>query len=104
MAIPLNELFAGGELRPNEIITLNINVNAMEKPSMNSGESEGFQERMGGRSAGGISGFSGGRSMGGSRSGSSRLRGGYHGNRSGDRCGLYEKAKFKQKFTLAGNL
>ncbi len=107
--IPLKELFDGEVFLPNELITLNITVNAMEKPAMTQGEGEGYQERGGGRSGGGISGFSGGRSgagrsTGGGRSGGGMSRGGSRGNRSLGQSGLYEKATFKQKFTLAGNL
>ena len=101
MAIPLKQLFTAGEFQPNEILTLNITVNAMERPQMNSGADESYMGRGGGRS-GGRSG--GGRSMGGGRSGGGMSHGG--GSRSfgsGGQGGLFEKASFKQKFTFAKN-
>ena len=105
MAIPLKELFTSGEFQPNEVVTLNITVNAMERAPTDSGAAEGFGER-GGRSGGGgsIGRSGGGRSMGGGRSGGGMSRGGgSRGMGSGQRSGLFEKASFKQKFTLVRN-
>ena len=102
MAIPLKQLFTAGEFQPNEILTLNITVNAMERPQMNSGVDEGYPQRSGGRSGGGRSG--GGRSMGGGRSGGGMSHdGGSRSFVSGGQGGLFEKASFKQKFTFAKN-
>ncbi len=97
MAIPLKEFFTGGKFQPTEIITLNITVNAMKKPQMNSGVNEGYSDRSGGRSGDG-------RSMGRGRSGGGMSHGGRSRDfGSGEQGGLFEKASFKQKFTLAAN-
>ncbi|MCX6237001.1 MAG: hypothetical protein NTY07_05470, partial [Bacteroidia bacterium] len=115
IAIPLKELMAENLVQLDELITLNVAVNALERPSSGGGQSG----RGGGRSGGGMSemsgggmggGMGGGRSgggrggMGGGRSGGmSRGGGGYSGNSSGDISGLFERVSFKQKFTLAKN-
>jgi len=102
MAIPLRELYAQNRLQLNELITLNITVKAMERPSFNNGNNGGVSPNgaiagMGG-GRGGRGGMGGGMSRGGmSRGGSS------HENSSGDRSGMFEQASFKQKFKLVQN-
>ena len=113
IAIPLKELMADHSAQLDELITLNVSVNALSKPS-GGGERAGRAGRgsrsggemsemgmgmegggMGGRSGGGRGGMGGGRSGGMSRGG-----GGYSEGGSPDRTGLSEKVSFKQKFTL----
>ena len=109
IAIPLKELMAGNSVQLDELITLNVSVNAMDRPSgsadrggragRGSGGSRSELSDMGGgmqggsRSGGGRGGMGGGRPGGMSRGGS--------GSGSGDRSGLSERASFKQKFTLS---
>ena len=109
IAIPLKELMVENSVQLDELITLNVAVNAMERSVSRGGDREdrsrsggemsemdggGMDGRMGGRSGGGRGGMGGGRAGGMSRGG------GYGGNSSGDRSGLSERASFKQKFTL----
>ena len=114
IAIPLKELMVENFIQLDELITLNITVNALQRPSSGGGEGRGQSDRGdemsgmgGGRQGGGMGGMGGGRSggrMGGGRSGGGMSRGGgYSENGSGDRSSLFEKASFKQKFTLAKN-
>ena len=116
IAIPLKELMAGNSAQLDELINLNVSVNAMDRPTggdrgdregragRSGGGSRGEMSEMGGgmegggRSGGGRGGMGGG--MGGGRGGMSRGGGGYSNGGSGDRTGLFEKASFKQKFTL----
>ena len=117
-AIPLKELMAGNVVQLDELITLNVAVNALDRPSSGGGERGSQSGRSGGRSGGGMSemgggmeggGMGGGRSgggrggMGGGRGGMSRGGGGYSNGGSGDRSGMFEKVSFKQKFTLSKN-
>jgi len=113
IAIPLKELIADHSAQLDELITLNVSVNALSKPSgggdrsgrsgrssRSGGEMSGMGAGMegggmGGRSGGGRGGMGGGRSGGMSRGG-----GGYSEGGSGDRSGMSEKVSFKQKFTL----
>lgn len=110
MSIPLTELMDGNFIHLNELITLNIAVNALDRPSFARGERGDQSGRIGGRPDGAMSGMGGGRqggAMGGGRggmgsgSGGGMSRGGYGGNSPGDRSSLFEKVSFKQKFTLA---
>lgn len=106
IAIPLKELFPSDLIRLDELITLNVTVNALERPTSGGGSS-GDHSGMGGRRpGGGMGGMSGGRrgegmqgGMGGYRSGGEMDRQGAPGNRGA----LFEKVSFKQKFTLTGN-
>jgi hypothetical protein len=116
IAIPLKELMAGNSAQLDELINMNVSVNAMDRPTggdrgdregragRSGGGSRGEMSEMGGgmegggRSGGGRGGMGGG--MGGGRGGMSRGGGGYSNGGSGDRTGLFEKASFKQKFTL----
>lgn len=111
IAIPLQELFAENTIRLNELITLEVNVNAATRPSGNGGagrEQFGGGE-MGGRMGGGMRG--GGGRMGGGMSGfggGGEMRGGMEGGSRGgegmsDRSAMFEKASFKQKFKLTDN-
>lgn len=113
LAIPLKELMTGNSVHLDELITLNISVNAMDRPTTD-GDREGRSGRSGGGSRGEMSdmggsmqgGGMGGRSgggrggIGGGRGGMSRGGGGYSSGGSGDRSGVFEKVSFKQKFTL----
>lgn len=112
ISIPLKELMADNSVKLDELITLNVSVNAMDRPS-GSADRGGRAGRGGGGSrselsdmggsmqGGGMGGRSGGGrgGMGGGRPGGMSRGGGYSG--SGDRSGLFEKATFKQKFTLS---
>ena len=112
IAIPLKELMIENSVQLNELITLNVAVNSLDRPSSGGGRSGRGGERSGGEMSdmdgGGMAGgMGGGRSgggrggMGGGRPGGmSRGGGGYSGNSQGDRSGLFERASFKQKFLL----
>ena len=106
--IPLKEMINDNSVQLNELITLNVNINAMTRPS--GGENYGGgRPAGGGRSGGGMSGGGGGRmggGMGGGRSGGNMSRGGggsWNGGASGERNNPFEKASFKQKFILVKN-
>jgi hypothetical protein len=115
IAIPLKELYVPDLLQLNELITMNVTVNALERPSSGGGPGGG----MGGRSGGGMpGGMGGGRRGGGMPGGMSGgmggggMSGGMRGERSGveysqgaqgERINPFEKSSFKQKFTLSSN-
>ena len=109
IAIPVKELMAENSIQLNELITMTVTVNAMERPNGGGGQSG----RGGGRSSSGMSemggGMGGGRSgggmgggMGGGRSGGMR-QGGGQGGPTSDRSGLFDRVSFKQKFVLTNN-
>lgn len=102
MAIPLKELYAQSSLQLNELITLNITVNPMERPSFNNGNSGGVSPNGANAGMGGGRGGRGGMGGGMSRGGMSR-GGGSGTNNQGDRSGTFEQASFKQKFILVQN-
>ncbi len=96
IAIPIKELMVENQIRLNELITLNVNVNPMTRPAGagSGGRPEGgMSGGGGGRRGGGMSGMGGGRMGGGDRSGYG----------SGQQGTPFEKASFKQKFVLVGN-
>ncbi|MEI6677011.1 MAG: hypothetical protein WCL21_00305 [Mariniphaga sp.] len=105
IAIPLNELLSKGSMCLNELIVLNVTVNALDRPSAGVGEGSPGRKSGGGMSGnsmsgggmrgGGMSGMGGGRSKGGMSRG-----GDYAGNGFGNRSALFDKVSFKQKFTL----
>jgi len=97
IAIPLKELMVENSVQLDELITLNVVVNAMDRSASRGSDSED-RSRSGGEMSEMDGGGMGG-GMGGGRGGMSR-GGGYGGNSSGDRSGLTERASFKQKFTL----
>ena len=112
IAIPFDELINENLLKLNELITLNVNVNAMTRPSggetykgarsgggnMRGGGGGGGGGRMGGGGGGHGGGMGGGMREGGKEGGS------YNGGEdSGNRSGMSEKASFKQKFVLVRN-
>ena len=108
VAIPLKELYPAGLLNLNELITMNVSVNALNRP--NPGETAGGG--MGGRPGGGMEGMSGMGGGGGRRGGGGGMSGGMRGERSGAEYGqgnqggqnsLFAKTSFKQKFTLTAN-
>ncbi|HEY5511337.1 MAG TPA: hypothetical protein VIK10_09950 [Prolixibacteraceae bacterium] len=109
IAIPLKEFFASNLKNLHELITMNITVNALERPS--GGSTGGRPSGMGGNMNGS---FGGGRSGGGSRGGgrSGGMSGGMRGNgpggeyrqgEQGDRGSMFVKTSFKQKFTLCSS-
>jgi len=101
IAIPLKELMAENLVQLDELITLSVSVNALDRPSAG-GEHEG---RTGGRSdrsdqdMAEMRGETPGGGMGGGRRGMTH-GGGYSTGGSGDRGDAFGKASFKQKFTL----
>ena len=110
IAIPIQELIAEDLVQLNELITLNVNVNAMTRPSGGgsygggrSGGGGGMGEGGGGGRSGGGGGRMGG-GMGGGRSGGGGHMGGGErgGSGSGERSNPFEKASFSQKFVLVG--
>ena len=117
MAIPLKELYVPDLLQLNELITMNVTVNALERPSSGGGPGGGMGGRSGGGMSGGMGG-GGGRRGGGMSGGMSGgmggggMSGGMRGGRSGgeysqgaqgERINPFEKSSFKQKFTLTSN-
>ena len=100
LAIPLNELMAENACQLNELITLDVFVNAMKRPSSARGQSG----RGGDRSGGDLEEMGGGRQgggMGGGRHGGGmRPDDGQGESSSFERSSLFEIATFKQKFTL----
>ena len=100
IAIPLKELMAENQVQLDELITLNIAVNAMDHPSAGRGQagrggemSDGDMSEMGGGHGG----------MGGGRGGMHEGGGSYGGGGAYDQSGMFERASFKQKFTLTKN-
>jgi hypothetical protein len=107
IAVPLSE-FPIAELNdPEEILTLNVTVNALERPSSGGGPGGGHSGMGGSRPEGGMGGEMSGMGGGGrgGRGGSHGGGGMYHMAESGggDRSSMFEKVSFKQKFTLSGN-
>ncbi len=100
MAIPLTELFVEEAGQVNQLFTLEVAVNAMDRPS-SSGGGVGERSRMGGRSGGGRSGSMGGGRRGGGMEGEGAGGGRYQGSESGDRGSFFERESFKQKFRLS---
>lgn len=113
IAIPLNELMVENSFQPDELITLNVTVNALVRSSAGGGDRGGQSVRggeMSDMSRGGMDGGMGGGRSGGGRGGmgggrpDGMSRGGVPGESGqGDRSGLFERVSFKQKFTLAQN-
>ncbi len=107
IAISLKELMTGSSVQLDELITLNVSVNAMDRPTAGGdrevragrggGGSRSEMSDLGGSMQGG--GMGGGRS-GGGRAGMSGGRGGMSRGGGGYSSGLFEKVSFKQKFTL----
>jgi uncharacterized membrane protein YgcG len=107
ISIPLKELISENLLQLNELITLNVNVNALSRPSGGgsyNGSHGGGEGRGGGMpGGGGRMGGGGGRMGGGMREGG-REGGSYRGDEGpGNHPGMGEKASFKQKFVLVSN-
>jgi hypothetical protein len=98
IAIPLNEIFIADLSHPDELLTLHVSINALERPTNGSGGGSGGHSGMGG----GMSGMGGGSHNGG-HGGGSHGGGMYHQGESGGMGGGFEKVTFKQKFTLTGN-
>ncbi len=105
MAIPLSELSIADLDHSPKMMTMNVTVNAIERPTSGAGFAGG-RSGMGGGRAGGMSGGMGGGRRGGSMGGG--MGGGFGGGMSprGENRGgssLSEKQSFKQKFTLTVN-
>ncbi len=95
--IPLKELMEEDKAQLNELISLDITVNALDKPvDKSSGTSEGRSGFSGG-GGGGRMGGGGGRMGGGGRG-----RGGASGSQAAtsDRYAMFDKVSFKQKIRL----
>ena len=103
IAIPLKELYVRDLIHLNELITMNVSVNALERPTSGGGAGGGMGGISGGRMSGG--GMGGGRRGGGMSGGmrGERSEGGYSQGNQVDRNSLFAKSSFKQKFTLTGN-
>lgn len=106
-AIPFSELYAGNAEVQNNLITMNVAVNALARPSAG-GSPGGGSRPVGSMSGGGRgSGLGGGRSgggMGGGRPGGGMSQGGGPKSQaSGDKSGLFVRTSFKQKIKLAAN-
>lgn len=96
--IPLKELMEEDKIQLNETITLELTVNALEKPS-SSISGEGTKSSF----SGGGGGHGGGGHGGGGRMGGGGHGGGNYNKENaagGDRTSLYEKVSFKQKVKL----
>jgi hypothetical protein len=108
IAVPLRDLYDAQKINFNELITLEVKVNGLEKPNFSVNTGGGMSGRMGG--GGRPGGYGGG--MGGGRSGMGRMGGGGHfgggmerggaGVRSGTMNSMFESTSFKQKISLAG--
>ncbi len=94
IAIPIKELMEEDKLQLNELITLDVTVNALDKPGGQAAASNGGAR-------GGFGGGGGGR-MGGGRMGGGRRGGGaaQNDNTANDRTAIFDKVGFKQKFRL----
>jgi len=99
IAIPVKELMEEDKLQLNELISLDITVNALTKPagSTSGGAIEGNGSRGFGAGGGRMGGMGGGRMGGGGRRGGGSME---RDNSASDRTGLYDKSGFKQKFRL----
>lgn len=89
ITIPLKELVQENKLSLNELFTLDITVNALNRPNGGSGETPGDGFSGGGRRMGGGT-------RGGGRGSFSRAQ-----NGDADRTAIFDKAGFKQKFHFA---
>jgi hypothetical protein len=96
IAIPLKELVKENKLSLNEQFTLDITVNALNRPNSGSGQSTGAGFSGGGRRMGGGAGRMGGGGRGAGRGSFSRT-----GNVDAGRMAIFDKAGFKQKFSFA---
>jgi hypothetical protein len=109
IAIPLRELYAEDQIQLDELITMNVKVNALERPNSGGGYGGGGHSGMGGGGHRGGMGMGGGYGGGGGHSGMGggghgggmSQGGGYGGGGYGERSGMFESASFKQKFTLS---
>lgn len=98
MAIPIKELMEEDKLQLNELITLDITVNALDKPR-ESGSDKGAGSRGGFNSGGGGRMGGAGRMGGGGRRGAGTAIP-ERDNAASDRLTLFDKVSFKQKFRL----
>jgi hypothetical protein len=100
IAIPLNELIAGNLCQLNELITLDVFVNGLKRPSSARGQSGSGGDRSGGDMEEMGGGRQGGGMGGGRHGGGMRPDDGQGESSSFERSSLFEIATFKQKFTL----
>jgi hypothetical protein len=103
--IPLKELYEENQIHLDELITLNVKVNALDRPNSGGGHSgmgDGMQGMGGGGMGGGYHGGGHSGGMGGGYHGGGMSRGGGYGGEYSGMSSLFESASFKQKFTLTG--
>lgn len=93
--VPLKDLIEEKNIRLNEMITLDVTVNALGKPAGQSDMASGGAKMRGGRMGGG--GMGGGGGMRGGRSGGG---GQQSTNARSEQGSIFEKTGFKQKFHL----
>ena len=100
--IPIKELMEEDKVQLNELISLDITVNALDKPAEKSnGSTEGREGRSGFSGGGGGRMGSGGGRMGGGMGGGGRGRGGAGTQGvTSDRYAMFDKVSFKQKIRL----
>lgn len=107
IGIPLEELFGSGFTPGQQVLTLNVMVNAMSRPTNGGNTALGGSGGGGGRpgGGGGGGGMRQGGGMGGGMQGGGKMAGGGQrpGNGSGDRSSAFARTSFKQKFVLAVN-
>lgn len=115
IAIPLTELFPKNEIHLNELMTLNVLINGLVRPTEGGGAGGGFEREAGGFSRGGarmggsrgVGGRMGGGGSGFGGGGGGEMHGMQGGSRGGegmgDRAAMFEKTAFKQKFKLTDN-
>lgn len=96
IAIPIKELMEEDKLQLNELITLDVTVNALDKPAGQASATNGAGAR-GAFSGGGGRGGGGGRMGGGRRGGGGATQ---NDNTANDRTAIFDKVSFKQKFRL----
>ncbi|MGQ8338948.1 hypothetical protein ACUNWD_20485 [Sunxiuqinia sp. A32] len=105
IGIPLKELFGAAYTPGKQVLTLNVVVNAMSRPT-GSGNNASVHAGGGqGRPQGGMRQGGGGGRMGGGMQGGGRMGGGGQKpvNGSFDRSSSFQRTSFKQKFRLNGN-
>ena len=99
--IPIKELMEEDKVQLNELISLDITVNALDKPAeKSSGSTEGRSGFSGGGGGGRMGGGGGGRMGGGMGGGGRRGGGGGSQGITSDRYAMFDKVSFKQKIRL----
>jgi hypothetical protein len=103
IAIPLKELYDKKNITFNELLTLNMRINGMERPSPGGNYSGGMSGRGGGRYGGGRMGGGMSGMGGGGRPGGGMSHGGSQGNGFSGMSDLFNSVSFKQEFELTDN-